>query len=122
MNLGVYIQVPFCQSKCTYCNFHTGVFPESLQHPYVAAVCREITEHAALHAAQNLATPAAAWGLARVDTGYVGGGGPTPLPAASLAQMMDALRGSFACEFEEATLEADPETVTAEEAAAWRAA
>ena len=64
MNLGVYIQVPFCQSKCTYCNFHSGVFPESLQHPYVAAVCREITGHGALYSAEGIAAPSADWNLA----------------------------------------------------------
>jgi oxygen-independent coproporphyrinogen-3 oxidase len=120
MNLGLYIQVPFCQSKCTYCNFHTGVFPESLQHPYVAAVCREINDHAALYAAQNLGTPPADGELLSVDTVYVGGGTPSLLPAASLAQIMDALRGSFRCTFEEVTLEVDPETVTADKAHAWR--
>lgn len=122
MNLGVYIQVPFCQSKCTYCNFHTGVFPESLQHPYVSAVCREITDHVALYAAQGISAPAGDWNLCIVDTVYLGGGTPSLLPAAALAQMMDALRRSFRCAFDEVTLEADPETVTAEKAAAWRAA
>ena len=121
MNLGVYIQVPFCQSKCTYCNFHTGVFPESLQHPYVSAVCREITAHAALYAAQAIAAPASGWNLCTVDTVYLGGGTPSLLPAAALAQIMDALRSSFRCAFDEVTLEADPETVTAEKAAGWRA-
>ena len=42
--LGVYVQVPFCQTKCTYCNFHTGVFSKELYAPYVSAVCREIAE------------------------------------------------------------------------------
>ena len=121
MNLGVYIQVPFCQSKCTYCNFHTGVFPESLQHPYVAAVCREITGHRALYSAAGIAAPFGDWDLCTVDTVYVGGGTPSLLPAASLAQMMDALRRSFSRSFEEVTLEADPETITAEKATAWRA-
>ena len=45
MRLGVYVQVPFCQTKCTYCNFHTGVFSSALYAPYVDAVCREIAEH-----------------------------------------------------------------------------
>ena len=42
MQAGVYVQVPFCQTKCTYCNFHTGVFSQDLYAPYVDAVCREI--------------------------------------------------------------------------------
>jgi oxygen-independent coproporphyrinogen-3 oxidase len=42
MTLGVYIQVPFCQTKCTYCNFHTGVVSRDRYQPYANAVCREI--------------------------------------------------------------------------------
>ena len=44
-SLGVYIQVPFCQTKCTYCNFHTGVVSEARFAPYVDAVCAEIAGH-----------------------------------------------------------------------------
>src|SRR5260370_38947017 len=43
--LGIYVQVPFCQTKCTYCNFHTGVVASSRFAPYVEAGCREIREH-----------------------------------------------------------------------------
>ena len=46
--LGIYVQVPFCQTKCTYCNFHTGVVSAARFAPYVAAVCREIAGHRAL--------------------------------------------------------------------------
>lgn len=41
-NLGIYVQVPFCQTKCTYCNFHTGVVAAGRFAPYVEAVCGEI--------------------------------------------------------------------------------
>jgi oxygen-independent coproporphyrinogen-3 oxidase len=43
--LGIYVQVPFCQTKCTYCNFHTGVVSAARFAPYAEAVCREIREH-----------------------------------------------------------------------------
>ena len=127
MNLGIYIQVPFCQSKCTYCNFHTGVFPERLQHPYVLALCREISGHRSFYAAAGIAAPAGVtdgngWAHLTVDTVYLGGGTPSLLPASSLAAIMDALRGGFHCAIDEATLEADPETVTPQKAAAWREA
>jgi oxygen-independent coproporphyrinogen-3 oxidase len=42
MTLGIYIQVPFCQTKCTYCNFHTGVVSRDRYQPYAEAICREI--------------------------------------------------------------------------------
>ena len=114
MDLGVYIQVPFCQTKCTYCNFHTGVFAKSLYAPYVEAVCREIVRRAQPEANEIAALT--------VDTVYVGGGTPSLLDPDALARILDAVREHFRCELEEITLEADPETVTLRKARAWRAA
>ncbi len=121
MKLGIYIQVPFCQTKCTYCNFHTGVFAKTLYVPYVNAVCRELADHAAFYRTAGIA---AAFGeqAAIVDTVYIGGGTPSLLEPTALARILDAVRASFPCQLEEVTLEADPETVVAERAAAWRTA
>ncbi len=109
MTLGAYIQVPFCQSKCTYCNFHTGAVAPDRYQPYAEAVCREIAESA----------PA---GAPVVDTVYVGGGTPSLLDPSALEQILAALRAAYRLEAQEITLEADPETVTPAKAAAWRAA
>ncbi len=168
--VGVYIQVPFCQTKCTYCNFHTGVVSAGRFAPYVEAVCREIREHAALLRAagvewreglaavpqglkpcgsqalnvgakaptpkpQSISTsckavppqdPSAKWfperaaaGDGVVDTVYIGGGTPSLLEAALLADMLRALRETFTCAWEEVTLEADPETIEAEKVMQW---
>jgi oxygen-independent coproporphyrinogen III oxidase len=116
--LGIYVQVPFCQTKCTYCNFHTGVFSKELYAPYVRAVCREIAEHPRLLREMRIAdVPEAV-----VDTIYFGGGTPSLLEPASLTQIIEAIRASFPSQFEEVTLEADPETISREKAAAWREA
>jgi oxygen-independent coproporphyrinogen-3 oxidase len=116
MRLGIYVQVPFCQSKCTYCNFHTGVFSNSLYSPYVEAVCREISDYPRLLRESGIAgVPEAV-----VDTVYFGGGTPSLLEPAGLAQALDAIRAGFECQFEEVTLEADPETITPGKATAWR--
>ena len=104
--LGIYVQVPFCQTKCTYCNFHTGVVSSSLYRPYVEGVCREITQSRALRDVT-------------VDTVYLGGGTPSLLEPAALALITNAIRRNYACRWDEVTLEADPETITAEKAAAW---
>src|ERR1700685_1447057 len=56
-SLGIYIQVPFCQTKCTYCNFHTGVASPSAYAPYARAVEREIRNWRALHAGAGLPSP-----------------------------------------------------------------
>lgn len=107
--VGVYVQVPFCQTKCTYCNFHTGVFSRSLYAPYVDAVCREIRTRSALTAAR-----------VDVDTVYIGGGTPSLLDPADLARILEAIRETFSGGRDEVTLEADPETITREKAQTWR--
>jgi oxygen-independent coproporphyrinogen-3 oxidase len=118
MRLGVYVQVPFCQTKCTYCNFHTGVFSSDLYAPYVDAVCREISEYPRLQVESRIAeVPGAV-----VDTAYFGGGTPSLLDPGGLRRVLDAIRAGFNSKLEEVTLEADPETITPAKAAAWREA
>jgi oxygen-independent coproporphyrinogen III oxidase len=129
MNLGVYIQVPFCQTKCTYCNFHTGVVAREKYAPYAAAVCREIAELAASGELSALRGAA-------VESVYFGGGTPSLLEPAALASVLNALRQNFglaesgargsvatrevaSAAAPEITLEADPETITPEKAQAW---
>jgi oxygen-independent coproporphyrinogen-3 oxidase len=132
MNLGVYIQVPFCQTKCTYCNFHTGVVAREKYGPYADAVRREIAELAA-------GADVAAVRDAVVDTVYFGGGTPSLLEPSALAGILDALRRAFglaelvvresaatrevtsSAAAPEITLEADPETITLGKAQAWLA-
>jgi oxygen-independent coproporphyrinogen III oxidase len=110
--LGIYIQVPFCQTKCTYCNFHTGVVSAGKFAPYIAAVRREIRAHLALESPQ----------AHTVDTVYIGGGTPSLLEPHLLNELLQTIRETFACEFKEVTLEADPETIDAAKAADWAAA
>src|SRR5467141_1633043 len=119
--LGIYVQVPFCQTKCTYCNFHTGVVSSARFAPYVNCVCEEIARHRELCAAARVVLPA---GIADavVDTVYIGGGTPSLLDPAHLGRVVEAVCENFAAELREVTLEADPETITDEKAAAWVAA
>src|SRR5580704_18066995 len=142
---GIYIQVPFCQTKCTYCNFHTGVASPAAYAPYARAVEREIRDWRALHAAAGLASAdffsrekrldvqaffapdnPRAWLLN--DTIYLGGGTPSLFDPADLAGILEAVRSQFGAgctgsggTSTEVTLEADPETITSEKAAAWLA-
>jgi oxygen-independent coproporphyrinogen III oxidase len=120
MNLGIYIQVPFCRTKCTYCNFHTGVFSSGMYAPYVDGLVREILERDALYHAAGITSNSCRCAAAlNVDTVYIGGGTPSLLAPADLARMLDALRASFRCSLQEVTLEADPETIAAEKVQAW---
>jgi oxygen-independent coproporphyrinogen-3 oxidase len=126
--LGIYVQVPFCQTKCTYCNFHTGVVASSRFAPYVEAVCAEIRGHGELLRAAGIRGGSGEWRVTSgeregpefaVDTVYVGGGTPSLLEPDHLQNLLDAIRATFACELVEVTLEADPETVEVGKAAAW---
>src|SRR5437660_343884 len=132
--LGIYVQVPFCQTKCTYCNFHTGVVASSRFAPYVEAICREIRAHRELLPGAGVDWPgclgrSTATALQMedntscedviVDTVYIGGGTPSLLDPAHLQDIFKAIRTTFGAELEEVTLEADPETVEDGKAAAW---
>ena len=122
-NLGVYIQVPFCQTKCTYCNFHTGIVSPGRFAPYADAVCREIVNHRQLlESAGVKISPSIALQTQSVNTVYIGGGTPSLLEPELLTAMLQALRTNFDCSFTELTLEADPETIDAEKASKWAAA
>src|SRR5690348_1824963 len=122
--LGIYVQVPFCQTKCTYCNFHTGVVAKDRFAPYVEAVCKEIRGHG-----EWMKSAGVHWGSNEneetnyaVDTIYFGGGTPSLLDSEHLKKIVEAIRQAFSSRLEEVTLEADPETVDEEKAAAWVAA
>jgi oxygen-independent coproporphyrinogen III oxidase len=126
--LGIYVQVPFCQTKCTYCNFHTGVVASSRFAPYVEAVCREIREHREFLGEAGISWGSGEWRVTSgeqegpefvVDTVYIGGGTPSLLNPVHLQNVLDAIRETFACDLAEVTLEADPETVEAGKAEAW---
>ena len=86
---GIYISVPFCRAKCTYCNFASGVFGAERMDLYVERVCAEIA---------RVRTQAAALGAempGRVDTVFLGGGTPSLLGAEHLRRLFGALRIEF---------------------------
>lgn len=106
---GLYISIPFCRFKCTYCNFASGVFPQGDLARYMDALLGEIDVAAALCREQQ------------ADSVYLGGGTPSLLSPEQMARLFGALRGAFEItEDAEITLEANPGSVTAELAAAWR--
>jgi oxygen-independent coproporphyrinogen-3 oxidase len=87
--VGVYISVPFCKAKCTFCNFASGVFGAERMQLYVDRLCEEIRRAQA--AAQDMAAS-----LPRaVDTVYFGGGTPSLLSAQQFRQIFQHLRGEF---------------------------
>jgi oxygen-independent coproporphyrinogen III oxidase len=101
--VGVYISVPFCKAKCTFCNFASGVFSAARMQGYVDRVCEEI--RGARIAARGLAAR-----LDRsVDSVYFGGGTPSLLSPEQFRQIFGALRSEFDLQGEaEITLECAP--------------
>ena len=108
MALGLYVHIPFCSAICNYCNFNRGLFEGDLKNQYVAALREEIRRKGDQDAA---------------DTIFFGGGTPSLLDPAEVGAIIDTCRKSFAVSNDvEVTLEANPETITAEKLAAFRGA
>ena len=106
--LGLYVHIPFCSAICNYCNFNRGLFDADLKRRYVAALLQEIHRSA---------------DGAPVDTIFFGGGTPSLLEPSEIAQIVQVCREAFPVDREaEITLEANPETATAERLAGFRAA
>lgn len=100
---GIYIHIPFCATRCHYCNFATGGYESALAQRYVAAVAAEI-ERAASNAAATLRA---------VNTIYFGGGTPTTLSVAQLAYLIELCRALFDLQPQaEITTEANPGSVS----------
>jgi oxygen-independent coproporphyrinogen-3 oxidase len=92
--VGIYISVPFCKAKCTFCNFASGVFGAERMQQYVDRLCEEIRTSQA--AARNIAAVLPRTVLPRiVDTIYFGGGTPSLLSAQQFRQIFQHLRGEF---------------------------
>src|SRR5688572_17425959 len=106
--LGLYLHIPFCQAICSYCNFNRGLFDAAQKAQYVPALEWEIRDAGDGRAA---------------DTIFFGGGTPSLLEPAEIAQLIRACRESFALASDaEVTLETNPETATPEKLAKFRAA
>ena len=100
--LGIYVHIPFCKSKCQYCDFYSLSGKDGkLQNQYVKTLCAHIRETGPL--APNY----------RVDTVYFGGGTPSFLGADALAAILTAIRKSFDVDPRaEITFEANPDSIT----------
>lgn len=108
---GVYLHIPFCRSRCSYCDFATDIYEGGLAEAYMDALVAEI-------GAFDRVPP-----RARVDTVYFGGGTPSLLTPAQLEKILSAVRDRFAVTAEaEVTMEMNPGTLTPVIVSAFRAA
>jgi len=107
--LGIYAQIPFCASKCSFCNFSSKVAPENVFDAYCDALEKEIASLPLGYADSGI--PPAICDLA-VDTLYFGGGTPSLLGVKRLHRIVHALRGRFGfIDSPEFTIEVTPGSV-----------
>ena len=107
--LGLYISVPFCRHKCSFCNFASGVGTGETQDAYVEALCAEIAAADSIAREVGEALPRV------VDSVYFGGGTPSLLSTAQLEKVFAALRSEFEIAPDaEITLEAAPDQIADE--------
>lgn len=88
-SLGLYLSIPFCRSKCTYCNFASGVFPSSYFEQYIARLIQDLSSIRKGTQQWNAALPEVA------DSIYLGGGTPSLLPPDLIARLFSAIRREF---------------------------
>ncbi len=107
MPLGIYISVPFCRTKCSYCNFASDVFSRAVFERYVDRVCSDIGN------APQVAAEVGGQIERAVDSIYLGGGTPTVLEAGQLERIFRAVRSLFEVQPDaEVTVECAPGTLT----------
>jgi oxygen-independent coproporphyrinogen-3 oxidase len=109
MSQGIYISVPFCRTKCSFCNFASGVFSRAVFDRYVGQVCAEIG------AAERMARELGGNFEPGVDSIYLGGGTPSVLAPEQLNHLFQAVRHNFDVDrAAEITVECAPGTITDE--------
>ena len=127
---GIYIHIPFCRSRCSYCDFATGQYEGQLAERYVSALASEISTfrlappNDAPEAASKDAQPddSRAVAVCDVDTIYFGGGTPSLLTPAQVGRILRSVNERFRIAPDaEVTLEMNPGTVTPEIAEGLRA-
>jgi oxygen-independent coproporphyrinogen-3 oxidase len=113
MSQGIYISVPFCRSKCSFCNFASGVFPAERMGAYVEQVAHDIEN------AEAIAARLGARFERKIDSIYFGGGTPSLLGPEHMARIFDVLQSNFdTAEETETTVECAPNSVSDETLAA----
>ena len=104
---GLYVHIPFCSSRCSYCDFATGLYQSELVERYVCGLTEEI--RTSQYAGEN------------VDTIYFGGGTPSLLAPAQLERVLAAVHDSFKIATDsEITLEINPGSATLDKLSAFR--
>src|SRR4051812_11582330 len=109
MPVGIYISVPFCKQKCSFCNFVSGVFPRAKIQNYVEKIAAHVRD------AERTAASLGVRFERNADSLYLGGGTPTTLAPDQIKQIFDSVRGGFdVAPNAEVTVECAPGTLSDE--------
>jgi oxygen-independent coproporphyrinogen-3 oxidase len=115
--LGIYVSVPFCKAKCSFCNFASGVFAMSRMDRYISRLEQEMREARVYADVLDVAIPE------RVDSVYFGGGTPSLLEPEVIRRIFAGLREQFAVDRDaEVTVECAPGQLSDAGLEAWLAA
>ncbi len=107
MPVGIYISVPFCRTKCSFCNFASQVFSKSAFENYVLRIIEDIADARRQASQLGCALPDLA------DSIYLGGGTPSILEPSQLARIFAAVRSYFSIAQDcEITVECAPGTIS----------
>lgn len=110
MNTGVYLHIPFCRSRCSYCDFAVSIYQADLAERYVDALWAEVSGFGFQVSGSE------------IDTVYFGGGTPSLLSAAQAGKILKAVDEKFSVQSNaEITMEMNPATLTLEKARDFRA-
>jgi oxygen-independent coproporphyrinogen-3 oxidase len=133
MSAGIYLHIPFCRSRCSYCDFATDVFQsEAAVERYVSALVKEIENYELRMTDDELRTRKPKFGLLNpqfeirnpksdVDTVYFGGGTPSLLSPRQLEKILNKIHRKFSVAANsEITMEMNPATMTPETVRAYR--
>ena len=90
--LGIYVSIPFCKAKCSFCNFASGVFGSGAMPGYLERLSAEMREVRGFATGLSVELPG------RVDSIYLGGGTPSLLEPGDVERLFGELRGEFAVE------------------------
>lgn len=110
MNLGLYVHIPFCVSKCQYCNFYS-INQLDYVNDYLVALIKEIERESAKYKDCN------------IDTIFIGGGTPSILPTGAVSLIINTIKNCYNVDTNcEITMESNPNSIDYTKAVSWKEA
>ena len=103
-NISIYVHIPFCFSKCYYCDFNSYAGKENLVESYIDSLCKEIISNSEILTEYN------------IDTIYFGGGTPSFIDSKYIKQVLDILSMFNINDEAEITIEVNPNSLTQDKA------